>query len=181
MKAIKNIIPRTSIFLFICVTNAVFLSSCEEEDPFVDRAVSPVLLVFEETKGYLSGGGLIAVPSVEKIITPANVADPVNLSVLIYELDKSGILDHTVGIDSIPVQNLELTFSKRDGSLPIVATSDASGRVSVSTTWTDLGISDAEAIANAPEKKSITVGLSWTGRYKDQSFARFSQVVFSKP
>lgn len=181
MNAIKNIISRTNAFLFICAVKVVLLSSCEEEDPFVDRTVSPVLLVFEETKGYLSGGGLIAVPSVEKIITPANAADPVTLSVLIYELDKSKILDHTIGIDSIPVQNLDLTFSKRDGSLPIIATSDASGRLSVSTTWAELGIADAETIANAPEKKSITIGLSWTGSYKGQSFVRFSQVVFSKP
>lgn len=177
----KKIIFRTNIFLLLCAVNAFLLTACDEEDPFVDRTVSPVLLVFDEVTGYLAGGGLTAVPSVTKSVTASNVSDPVVLSVTVYELDKSGILDNTVGIDSIPLSDFQLTFSKRDGtSTPIEATSDASGKISISTTWESLGITDAQAIADASEARSIVISLSWTGTYKDQSFTRYSQVVFSK-
>ena len=93
------------------VALSIFLISCEEEDPFVDRTEAPLLLVFDEVTGYLASGGLTSVPSVSKTVTAATYTQPVTLSVNLYELDKSGILDHTVGIDSIPVAGVAMIFS----------------------------------------------------------------------
>lgn len=172
-------IPGVTIlgFLFAAL---VTLSSCNEEDPFVDRVEAPVLLDFDEVTGYLASGGLTAVPSVTKTVTAANYTSPVVLSLTVYALDKSGILDHTVGIDSIPVTGLKIVFSKRDGSGPVEVTSGSDGKVIVATTWEALGVTDVQAIATSSPARSITIGLTWTGEYKGQSFARYSQVVFSK-
>ncbi|MEM9676408.1 MAG: hypothetical protein AAF992_27700, partial [Bacteroidota bacterium] len=63
-------------------------SSCEEEsDMAFDRVTSPVLL---ETS-VLSSDGTID-----------------EIQATFYELDKTGILDQNVGIDSIPVSNLAI-------------------------------------------------------------------------
>lgn len=179
MKMIDTYPKSLRIFMQVFIVCAV-LFSCSEEDPFVDRTVAPVLLVFDEVQGYLAGGGLTAVPSVTKPVNVDNYTDPVILSLTAYELDKSGILDHTVGIDSIPVTGLQITFSKRDGTLPITLSSDTFGKIVVSTTWEALGITDVETIATASAARSITIALSWTGEHKGQSFTRYSQVVFSK-
>ena len=48
-----------------------------------------------------------------------------------YELDKSGILDHTVGIDSIPVADLSLEVFAAGASVGTFTT-DASGSFFVS-------------------------------------------------
>jgi hypothetical protein len=134
MNAIKMNMIRLKFLSFFFLT-VVTLFSCDEEDPFVDRVASPVLLDFDNVTGYLASGGLTSIPSVSKTVTAANYTNAVVLSLTVYELDKSGILDHTVGIDSIPVANLALTFSKRDGTASIEAISDGSGKVIISTTW----------------------------------------------
>jgi hypothetical protein len=179
MNAIKMNITRMKFFSFFFLT-VVILASCNEEDPFVDRVEAPVLLDFDEVTGYLASGGLTSVPSVTKTVTAANYANAVVLSLTVYELDKSGILDHTVGIDSIPVPGLKIIFSKRDGTGPIEVISGSDGKVTISTTWEALGVSDVQTIATSQPAKTITINLTWTGEYKNQSFARYSQVVFSK-
>ena len=52
-----------------------------------------------------------------------------------YELDKSGILDHTVGIDSIPISNLAIEVFAGTASVGIFNT-DATGSFMVSYTGT---------------------------------------------
>ncbi|HEY0654331.1 MAG TPA: hypothetical protein VGD65_14425 [Chryseosolibacter sp.] len=160
---------------------SIFLIACEEEDPFVDRKAAPVLLVFDEVAGYLASGGLTSVPSVSKTVTAATYTQPVTLSVRLYELDKSGILDHTVGIDSIPVVGVTMTFSLRNGTSPIEAVSDAEGKVTITTSWENLGVTDVAAIVAAKPARSITIPLLWKGSHKGISFSRYSQVVFTKP
>ena len=167
-------------FLSFFLLTVVTLFSCDEEDPFVDRVASPVLLDFDEVTGYLASGGLTSIPSVSKTVTAGNYTNAVVLSLTVYELDKSGILDHTVGIDSIPVANLALIFSKRDGTAPMEVVSDGSGKVIISTTWEALGVTDIATIATSKPARSITIPLLWVGEYKGQSFARYSQVVFTK-
>jgi hypothetical protein len=179
MNTIKMNMSRLKIFGFFFMT-VVILSSCNEDDPFVDRVEAPVLLDFDEVTGYLASGGLTSVPSVTKTVTASNYISPVVLSLTVYELDKRGILDHTVGIDSIPVSGLKMIFSKRDGTVPIELTSDNEGRVTVTTSWEALGVTDVQAIATSQPARTITIGLTWTGEYKGQSFARYSQVVFTK-
>lgn len=136
-------------------------AGCEKKvDPFVDRVVAPVLVLVE---GAPDGGGLTGEPVVAQ-----KVAGPVTLAVRIYELDKSGILDKTVGIDSIPVASLTIKLTKRDGTALGNLTTDATGKASVSKTWTELGI--------AAPKAGNAVSLTWSGEYKGQAFSRLSRV-----
>lgn len=171
------------IHIAFCLLFAItfLFTACDVEDPFVDRVESPVLLVFDEVTGYLAGGGLTYSPSVTKSVTLANYTNPVTLSLTVYELDKSGILDHTVGIDSIPLSNLAITFSKRDGTLATELTSGGDGKITMTTTWGALGVADIESIVNESAARSITIPLTWVGTYRGISFAKYSQVVFSKP
>lgn len=148
------------LFSAICA-----LVACEkEEDPFVDRTVAPVLVVIENAKAsYLTGGGLSTEPVVE-----AKLSEPVQLVASVYELDKSGILNNAVGIDSIPVANLSLSLSTRAGVKIADATTDASGKILFATTWAALGL-------EAP-KRGNTVSLDWAGSYNGVGFVRRSQV-----
>jgi hypothetical protein len=62
----------------------VSLTSCEDEsDMAINKVASPVILDVKSTGA-------------------------TQLTTFFYELDKSGILDYTVGIDSIPVANLAI-------------------------------------------------------------------------
>lgn len=176
MKSIK-LLSIISVFVF----SVAILIGCNEEDPFVDRVESPVLIVFDGVSGYLAGGGLTYSPSVTKTVTTANYTDPVTLSLTLYELDKSGILNNAVGIDSIPLADISITFSKRDGTLATTLTSSDEGKVVMTTSWEALGIANVEEIVNAPEAKSVTIPLTWVGSHRGISFAKYSQVVFSKP
>ncbi len=176
---LKNLMTNVLLLVFAGLTSFVCVS-CDEEDPFVDRTVSPLLIVFDDVPGYLAGGGLTAIPSVTKNVTADNYTDGVTLSASLYELDKSGILDHTVGIDSIPASNVAIVFSKRDGSAPIEVISGADGKIIISTTWEALGITDVAEIVASEGARTITIPLTWSGSYKGQVFARYSQLVFVK-
>lgn len=87
-------------------TALIILSSCQEESDLVlDRVTSPVLLV----------------------------TDPISESEIqatFYELDKSRILDHTVGIDSIPIPNLSIEVFSGSTSVGTFST-DNSGAIVV--------------------------------------------------
>lgn len=181
MKNNNSLFIKGRLFVATIISLSIVLVSCEEEDPFVDRTAAPVLMVFDEVTGYLASGGLTSVPSVTKVVTAATYTEPVVLSVSLYELDKSGILDNAVGIDSIPVADVPMIFSKRDGTVPIEVLSDAEGKVTINTTWETLGITDVAAIVAAKPSRSISIPLLWKGSYKGVSFSRYSQVVFSKP
>nr|WKN35828.1 hypothetical protein K4G66_26010 [Tunicatimonas sp. TK19036] len=103
----------------------IMFSSCEEEpDMAFDRVASPVLLEVE------------------------SVDDGVQAT--FYELDKTGILDHTVGIDSIPVPNLSLEVFG-DGTSMGNFTTDTNGIVMVPN---EMGYGS----------------LEWVGAYKGVSF-----------
>ncbi|MDO1449996.1 hypothetical protein Q0590_27195 [Rhodocytophaga aerolata] len=148
--------------LAVCV--ACSLAACEkEEDPFVDRVASPVLVVIQNSSGYLAGGGLYSEP-----VVSAKLGAPVVLSAKIYELDKSGLLSHTVGIDSIPVANLSVALLTRTGTKIADLVSDSEGTVTITKTWDELGI--------AAPQKGTTLSLDWTGEYKGIGFARRSQL-----
>lgn len=140
---------------------SAFMAACEKKvDPFVDRVVAPVLVLVE---GAPDGGGQTAEPVVSQ-----KVSSPVVMSARILDLDKSGILDYKVGIDSIPVASLAIKLTKRDGTLLANLTTDAGGRVSLTKTWAELGI--------AAPKSGNTVLLTWTGEYKGQAFSRLSRI-----
>ncbi|WP_228724344.1 hypothetical protein [Spirosoma sp. KUDC1026] len=131
------------------------------DDPFVDRVVTPVLVLVDNATG--DGGGLTAEPVVSQ-----KVAGPVTLAIRIYELDKSGLLDHRVGIDSIPVPAQAIRLTTRTGTALGTLTTDANGRASISKTWAELGVATPQAGSN--------VSLTWSGEYKGQAFSRLSRV-----
>ncbi|MBD2756362.1 hypothetical protein [Spirosoma validum] len=138
------------------------LSACEKKvDPFVDRVQSPVLVLIDNATG--DGGGMTAEPVVSQ-----KIGGPVTLAVRIYELDKSGILDNKVGIDSIPVASLALKLTTRTGTALGNLTTDASGKATISKTWAELGVAKPAA--------GSSVSLTWVGEYKGQAFSRYSRV-----
>lgn len=138
------------------------LTACEKKvDPFIDRVVAPVLVLIDNATG--DGGGLTAEPVVSQ-----KISAPVTMAVRIYELDKAGILNNKVGIDSIPVASLALKLTTRTGLAIADLKTDATGKASISKTWAELGVA-------APASGS-SVLLTWTGEYKGQAFSRLSRV-----
>ncbi|MCA0365014.1 MAG: hypothetical protein U0V04_17020 [Spirosomataceae bacterium] len=135
------------------------LMSCEVEDPFVARVVSPVLVAVIGSDGIPSNG-----MTTEPTVT-APVAADAQLKVKVMELDKTGILDYKVGIDSIPVKGLKLAFKLRSGTLIKEVQTDDSGVASFSSTWASLGISTPKA--------GSSVKLTATGTYKDVQFSKY--------
>ncbi|GAB3265221.1 hypothetical protein GCM10027347_32800 [Larkinella harenae] len=155
MKIYKQYI-MSALFL-----TGALLAGCEKkEDPFVDRVVAPVLVVVD---GAADGGGQTAEPVVTQ-----KISAPVTMTVKIFELDKSGILDYKVGIDSIPVTSLAIKLTKRDGTAIADLTTDASGKATLTKTWAELGIAAPAAGSSIP--------LTWRGEYKGQAFSRLSRV-----
>lgn len=73
----------------------------------------------------------VAAPVVVDVIDTA----PDEVTAIFYELDKSGILDHTVGIDSIPVSGLSVEVFAASASMGVFTT-DADGAVILSYTGT---------------------------------------------
>ncbi|PSR57381.1 hypothetical protein AHMF7605_19995 [Adhaeribacter arboris] len=122
--------------------------SCEKEDELVvDRVVSPVLVT-------VTGNSFLA-------------TEPVMVTTTIAELNKSGILDHSVGIDTLPVSNLPIKVLLNNNTLAELTT-DAAGTVTLNKTWADLGIT-APAVGNS-------VVLEWSGNYKGQAFTKTGRV-----
>ena len=160
---------KTHLIACVLLLIAGGLAGCrKEEDPFVDRVQSPVLVWIEnaDKKDYLAGGGLYAEPTVS---VPANqLATPVQLTAVIYELDKSGLLNHQVGIDSIPVANLAITLQLRNGTRIADLVTDENGRVALTRTWQELNV--------AAPKEGSNVRVAWSGTHKGQPFLRYSRV-----
>ncbi|MGB3588421.1 MAG: hypothetical protein WBA23_17860 [Tunicatimonas sp.] len=115
----KNIFQLT----LLSVATLLVLSSCQDEtDLVLDRVASPVLLV----------------------------TDPVGtdeIQATFYELDKTGILDQNVGIDSMPISNLSIEVF--------------SGSTSIGTFTTD---TEGSIVVQSASD------LAWTGEYKGVRF-----------
>jgi hypothetical protein len=148
----------------LALAGLLSLIACEKvEDPFVDRVAAPVLVVIENAKqDYLAGGGLYGEPVVDW-----KADQPVVLSARIYTLDKTNILNHQMGIDSIPVTNLSVTLTTRTGVRIADLTSGTDGRVSVTKTWAELGLEPV---------KGNALSLDWAGEYQGQRFVRRSKL-----
>ena len=128
----KNIYINLLVILF----PAVISYSCEDvSDMALDRVAAPVLgvnLLNEQDNGMLKR------------------------QVVFYELDKSGILDQTVGIDSIPVANLAIEVYLNEKTMVESLTTDANGMVNLEKSLSDFG-------GTAP-------ALQWVGSYKGINF-----------
>ncbi len=151
----KPILSYTLVLL-----TALSFASCKVDDPFVDRVVAPVLvdIVGASFGAPISTEPTVAYPTTGKVMLTARL----------LELDKSGILDKNVGIDSIPVTGIPMKISLRNGTALGEVTSNAQGIVSLEKTWADLGVP-------AP-KAGTVVKISWSGSYKGVNFTRLSQV-----
>lgn len=146
-------------FLLI-FTTATILFGCEAEDPFVDREVAPLLVLIAGDDGVASSG-LTTEPTVRSLAGTSNAT----LSVKLYELDKSGILDNNIGIDSVAASGVALEIKLRSGgSIVTSATTDANGVATFSIPWASLGISSPTS--------SSSVSLNCSGTYSDKTFTK---------
>jgi hypothetical protein len=154
----KNITTKSLGLLAII---ALLTVSCKVEDPFLDNNVAPVLV---DIVGAPFGAPLASEPTVSFAATDVKLS----LQARLLELDKTNILEHTKGIDSIPVPNVLIKITLRTGASLGEVSSDSKGVVKLEKTWAELGI---------PIPKSGTVTkISWTGTYKGLAFTRFSQI-----
>ena len=128
---------KRKILLYTClfIINTLFLTSCIEDELAFDVIESPVLAVFEEME-------------------PAS-GEMFKVKATFYELDKSGILDNSVGIDSMPISNLSVQVFVLESSLVEELTTDASGAVIIERNIDDLLGSSR---------------LEWVGNYKEVPF-----------
>lgn len=96
-----------NIFLFLFI--GCLLAACSKDDLAFDIIESPVLAEFESLDD--AGAGMLKIK--------ANF----------YDLDKSGILDNTIGIDSLPVTGLAVKVYVFESTLVGEYTTDGSGEI----------------------------------------------------
>lgn len=122
-----------NIFLLILIGS--LLGACSKDDLAFDIIESPVLAEFEAMSDAEPG--------------------KIKIKATFYDLDKSGILDHTIGIDSIPVAGLDVKVFVFESSL-----------VSELTTGADGTVIFEQEVSNL-----LGAGrLEWTGVYDDTPF-----------
>ncbi|WP_020528166.1 hypothetical protein [Flexithrix dorotheae] len=128
-----------NILLYLLLAVSVVLIGCNDEPELkFDIIESPVLAMFDGQS------------------FPETA--PVDVTATFYDLDKSGILDQNVGIDSIPVAGLNITVFI-DESVEIgTFTTDASGTINFSKSWAELG----GATSN--------LRLEWVGSFDSKPF-----------
>jgi hypothetical protein len=167
MKTFKNL---TLGFLAVLTINLV---ACKVEDPLLNNNVAPLLV---DIVGATFGAPFSAKPSVAY---PLDIPK-VTLSARLLELDKTNILDHTKGIDSIPVAGVKILLTYRTLVKPSVYetgtigefTSDANGLITIPTSWDKFMITKGDASNPA----ALLSDLSWSGTHKGISFTRLSQI-----
>jgi hypothetical protein len=85
-----------------------------------------------------------------------------------YELDKSGILDQHVGIDSIPVSGLNIRVFINSTQEVGSFTTDGSGRALFQQSWSGLGV-------DAPTS-GRQIRLEFAGEHNNTAFRMFHNV-----
>jgi hypothetical protein len=118
------------------------LASCEDvSDMAFDRVAAPVLVIVQ---------------------TPVTTPDEISVTAFFYELDKSGLLNKDIGIDSIPVAGLSITVANNLNRATLgTLTTDAEGKVTFTRARTEL--------------TGIT-RIDWVGEHKGVRFARTSNL-----
>jgi hypothetical protein len=152
----KNLIKIISLI----VISTMFIA-CEVEDPFVDRIKSPVLVSLVGSNG-IPTTGLALDPTIS-----SPYGETATFSIGVFELDKTNILDHTKGIDSIPVTSLSLSVKYREGNEITNVTTNGSGIAMVQLPWSAFGVS----------AKGGSVLLSASGSYKNVPFTKFFRLA----
>ena len=155
----KKILFYSTIFL------AVAAASCKVDDPFVDRTVAPVLVIFEDPMGKSSG--LTTEPSVV-----SSASADASITVRLLELNKDGLLNYKVGIDSIPAKSVPVTFKLRTGTKILDVTTDDKGRSTLKISWKTLGV--ATPVAGS------SVQLACSATYKEVAFTKYFRLTATK-
>ena len=138
--------PALLVALFVLL----LAQSCvDSEDLATPNVASPVLIL-------LDGNSFSATSSVF-----------VNSKTL--ELDKTNILDHTLGIDSIPVPNLDLEVFIGTTTKVASLTTDTNGSADLEISWTELGLNDP--------KSGTQIRLEFAGTYKNIAFRKYHTVT----
>jgi len=112
--SIRNIFNALTIVFFI----AILFSACISEDLAFEVIESPVLATFEES-----------VDTQEGILS---------MTATFYELDKSGILDQNIGIDSTLVTGLSLQIFVDESALVDEVMTDSQGKAVFEKSLNDL-------------------------------------------
>lgn len=137
-------------FLLVALFVMLLAQSCVETDDLVTPNVaSPVLIL-------LDGSSFSSTSSV-------------SVNSMTYELDKTNILDHTLGIDSIPVSNLNLEVYIETTTKVASLTTDTNGSADLEITWGELGIDEPTS--------GTQVRLEFAGSYKDIAFRKYHTVT----
>ena len=108
--------------LFICQLFLIvsLISSCVSDELAFDVVESPVLALFD---GPDTGEAMMTVTAT------------------FYELDKSGILDNSIGIDSIPLSDLSISVFINENTLLQELKTDANGQAIFSKAWEEVSSS----------------------------------------
>src|SRR5690554_6906867 len=144
MKKAKNIL----LGLLLAI-GGVMVTGCEDAvELATPNVASPVLVLLE-------GYSFSSSATVEVVGT-------------FLELDKSGILDKNIGIDSLPLPNLEIkVFVDHVQEVSSLVT-DPMGKAALSLSWADLGIS--------PATSGNQVKLEFAGMHKGIPFRKYHTI-----
>ena len=143
----KNIIKTPSLIAALCLM--LLGQACvESEDLLTPNVAAPVLLLLQGTS--------------------FSATSPVSVNSKTFELDKTNILDHSLGIDSIPVASLPLEVYVANTRKVASLTTDAEGSADLVISWADLGV-------EAP-KSGTQVSLEFAGTYKSIAFRKYHTV-----
>lgn len=153
------------ILFFSTIILGFVATSCKVDDPFVDRIAAPVLVIFEDPAGKTNG------LTTEPAIVSSASADA-SITVRLLELNKDGLLDFKVGIDSIPATAVPVSFKFRNGTKISDVTTDGTGRSTLKVSWKSLGI--ATPVAGS------SVLLACSATYKDVAFTKYFRLTATK-
>ena len=148
---------KNYIILFFALISIASFTSCEKEDPFVDRVVAPVLVVLKSDAGAKTDGF-----TTDPTVSSSFSIEKTKVGIELYELDKTGILDNKVGIKNIPAPSVPLSLKIRGGNEIAKLTTGADGVAMIEVPWSTLGIS----------AKGKSVSLELSGTYKEVSFTK---------
>lgn len=133
----------------LIISSIFLIQSCvEAEDLVTTNVASPVLIMFQGSA--FSG------------------ESPINVGSTFLELDKTHLLDHSRGIDSIPVANLEIKVMINHVNEIATLTTDQLGKAVLTATWDQLGLTSA--------KVGDQVRLEFTGTHKAVAFRKYHTI-----
>lgn len=115
-------------------------TACKKDEMLLERDVSPVLVLFN---------------------TEAAPEGEVAIRAWFYELDKTHILDHQLGIDSVPLAGLPINVYVNTTTLVGSYTTDAQGQVFFTASRSSLEGANR---------------LEWTGEHKGVSFRKIQTI-----